>query len=218
MILDVIIILILALSAFLGYKKGLVTMVISLAGIIVAIILAISLQNSVAKFLIEKTGLGDSIKTQISDTINQTMLNKEGQVQDESNIEKKDNFISNFIKEDIVAENVDTVAENITLFIFKGISFIAIFIVTIIIMYIIRMILNLVCELPILNSINKIGGLIGGIFKGSLIIFIILAIINLLEPMGFVTPIISFINSSIVTKFLYSYNLIVLMIKGNLKF
>ena len=85
-------------------------------------------------------------------------------------------------------------------------------------MYIIRMILNLVCELPLLNSINKIGGTVGGILKGILIICILLAIINFMAPMGIVTVAVEYINASMITKLLYNANIISMLIKGNLKF
>lgn len=211
MILDIVIILIIALAGFFGYKKGLISILASLLSIIIAIILAIVLQNPVADYLMNDTGLGENIYNKVENTILEA---SESQNKEEG----KSSFIVNFIKEDLVKENVESISNNVTKFIFKGISFIAVFIITLIIMYIISMILNLVFELPILNSINKIGGLIGGVIKGLISIFLIFAIIKFLEPIGFVTPVTNYINSSIISKYLYDMNLIVLLIKGNLKF
>jgi len=233
MIIDIVIILLIALAGFLGYKKGLVDMIASIVSIALAFILAIILQEAVAEFLIEKTGLGSNIQSQIEDTLKTTFLGEENvKLQEAENVENSEKtelntnksngeikgFIENFVKEEIIADNIPIIANNITKFIFKGISFIGIFIIVLIITYIIRMILNLVFELPILNTVNKFGGLAFGIIKGLLWIFILFAIIKFLEPMGVDKVIVDYINTSIVSRFLYNTNFVVMLIKGDLKF
>lgn len=236
MIIDIVIILLIALAGFVGYKKGFVDMIASIVSIILAFILAIVLQEAVADFLIEKTGLGSNIENQIEDTLKNALIDEDAsksqEVENGENIEsseqleantKKQNveikgFIENFVKEEIIADNIPIIANNITKFIFKGISFIGIFIIVIIITYIIRMILNLVFELPILSTVNKFGGLAFGVIKGLLWIFILFAIIKFLEPMGVDKVVVDYINTSIVSKFLYDTNFVVMLIKGDLKF
>ena len=136
MILDIVIIAILALAGFLGYKKGLIDMVVGLVSIILAFVLAIILQNSVANFLMEKTSLGGNVESQIEESLNKALLNEQKndantetntetnateqvESKEDKKEEKKQNseikgFIENFVKEELIADNIPTIANNIT--------------------------------------------------------------------------------------------------------
>ena len=80
------------------------------------------------------------------------------------------------------------------------------------------MILNIVCKLPILNSINKVGGVSLNIIKNIFKIWIILAIISFVAFVPTFESIINLIDSSVITKFLYNNNIIVNILKSTLNF
>lgn len=213
MILDIVLIIILLISAFIGYKKGLVGVVLSIVSLILSIILAVFLQGTVANYLYSETGVGTMIESSIKTTIETELENRLNTEVEEN----KNKFIDMFFEpEELATTVVDESANKITMFILKGISFVGIFILVFIICYILRMILNIVFKLPILNSINKVGGVSLNVLKTVFKIWILLAIIYFVSFVPLVDTINNFIDSSVVTKFLYENNIIVNILKSTL--
>lgn len=214
MILDIVLIIILLISGFIGYKKGLVGVVLSIVSLILAIILAVFLQSTVASYLYNETAIGTMVESSIKTTIEteiENRLNSEVEEIDENK------FIDMFFEpQELATTMVDESANKITMFILKGISFVGIFILVFIICYILRMILNIVFKLPILNSINKVGGVSLNVLKTVFKIWILLAIIYFVSFVPLVETINNFIDSSVVTKFLYENNIIVNILKSTL--
>jgi len=214
MILDIIVLVLLALSAFIGYKKGLVGILISLVSLILSIVLAIFLQGSVTNYLYNDTTIGTTIEESIKGTI-ENEINRVDENQETQN--DKNTYISMFFETDeIQTLAVDESANKITMFILKGISFVGIFILVFIICYILRMVLNIVFKLPILNSINKVGGVSLNVVKAVFKIWIVLAIVSFVAFVPTFEGLLNMIDSSLLTKFLYNNNLIVNILKATL--
>lgn len=206
MILDIIIILFLVFCAFSGYKKGLTTILVSLIGFVLAIILAFSFKSTLANVVINNTDLDTQIQATITDGINSTIAAKE---------EDKNEFYSSMLNNIGAEESIDELSHSIVVFILETIAFIFIFIVVKLISFIIQMMLNLVFDLPILSGINNMGGLVIGGVMGLFKVWIILAIISVFMPMF--GDLSSYINGTTLTKFLYDSNIIVNILSGSLK-
>lgn len=216
MIVDIVLILAVALSIFIGYKKGFVKVAVKLATFVFAIILSFLLQSSVAKFVGEEVGLKNTISVAVQSKLTSLTENKESDK--EINIkmlEKTINEINN-AAEDKKAELIKTWSDNITNFVLKGISFIVIFITVAILMGIIGLILNTVVKLPVLKTLNGVSGAIAGFIVMLLRIMILLTIIYFMSPLEIISPVIKYINSSCITKLLYENNIIVNIIGSKL--
>lgn len=209
MIVDVILILVLAFSVFLGYKKGFVKVAVKLATFLLAIVLSFLLQSSVAKFIGEEIGLKNTISITVQSKLTSLTENKEeGLKTDIKMLEKTVDEINN-AAEDKKAEIIKTWSDNIANFVLKGISFIVIFLTVSILMGIIGLILNSVVKLPVLKTLN---GLFGSVTEFVLMLFrvmILLTIIYFVSPLEIAEPIIKYINSSCITKLLYENNIII---------
>lgn len=211
MILDIVIVILVLLGAIIGYRKGLVGIVVSLASIILAIILSFILQTPISEALYSNTGVGKIVE----ETVYNNIISSNKEQENENNI--YDNIINNIIGEENKELTNEQIAKTVTMFILKGLSFILIFIVVSIICYIIQAVLNLVFSLPLLHSVNKFGGAAAGVIKNLLKIYILLAIISFMAPMAIMEPVLNVINGSIVTKLLYDNNLLVSLICIGLK-
>jgi uncharacterized membrane protein required for colicin V production len=210
MIIDIILIIFVFLGAFMGYKKGLINVLVSFIGVILALVLAFLLQIPVANALRESE-VGNKIYTTVYDGINKAT---EDQKQDVDNT----SFYSTIVKGFLSDEQINTHSEKLTMFILKGISFFSIFVIVTIIIFILRTILNIVFDLPILNSVNKYGGLGLGALKSILAVYIILAVIAFISPMPQVSKnVVQNINKTNVTKVLYNNNMLVRIIESNIK-
>ena len=208
MIIDIIVIAIIALSAFLGYKKGLVSILVSFAGMIIAIVLAFILQGPVADFLYN-TPIGSSIEQGVTKVI-------EENVQEENNNDNE-NFITKILNSNENSQDINKAAESLTKYILKGISFVGILILVFIICYILQMVLNLVFDLPLLNSVNRLGGIGLNVIKTLIKLWVLLAIISFISAIPIVKPVVDVINDSMLVKLLYDNNFLVAIIQGTMK-
>lgn len=202
MIIDIILILFIALGAFFGFKKGLINVVFSIVTIVISIILSLLLQAPVSN-AISKSKINDNINVAVKENIQNIVSNKS---EDNQNNKIYDMVLKQVLSED----NISQQANKITMFIIRGISFIAVFIIVTVILFILKSVLNLVFDLPLLHSINKIGGLGVGAIKNIVIIYVVLALIAFTSPLPFVTNNVApKINNTIITKILYNNNLLV---------
>ncbi len=207
LIVDIVLILLIALGAFRGHKKGLVGVVVGFAALLLSIILAFAFQSIVADALYD-LGLGSTVKDMAQTNIQKMLDNGE-------NVENS--LYSTIISTTITDENVSAAAEAVSRFVMKGLSFVAIFIIVRIICYILQMVLNLVFNLPILSSINSMGGTAVGIISVLIKVWILLAIISFIVPLPMFEGIGNYIDRTILVKLLYNNNLLVTIIKLGLK-
>jgi len=146
---DLIILGIIALFVLLGYRKGLVRSVLSLVQYILIIFFSFQLTKPVAELLIQQVHLDERLLGWIyNSTENQIYLLNDEMIQ---------MFVGRII-------NV--------------IAFILMFIVLKIGFRFLIAILNQVCQLPILNLVNRFGGILFGGIQGILIVYIFITLLN----------------------------------------
>lgn len=217
MVLDIIILILIVLAGFRGYKKGLVGIMVGLVSMILAIVLSLLLQGSIADMLYNNTGVGKIVEQTVY-----TNLNSANTKNNEESKNNETKTVDNIIIDSITSKATESLtseetAKAVTMFILKGISFVIIFIIVTIVCRILQSVLNLVFNLPVLDVVNKFGGLGLGAIKVLLKIYIVLAIISFIAPMQIIDPVMNVINSSVVTKVLYENNLFVSLLSMTLK-
>lgn len=172
-IVDIIILAILVLSIFLGYRKGLVELSIKLFAFLIAIVVTLILYKPVANFIIDHTTIDDKIQNTImqkaEDAIDQT-----SKLSDNEYIQGTANNVANDIKNNMLPEE----AHNLTVNIINLVVMIVLFLVIKIALRFVTAIANLVAKLPILNQFNKLGGSLYGLIRGLLVIYVVLMIVN----------------------------------------
>lgn len=214
--LDISVIAIIILTTFLGYKKGLIGVAFKIISFILAIIITFILYKPVANLIIEHTTWDEAIENTICEKLSTTQI-EEGQKikKEETNLP---GIVVNYIN-DGIENTVQQAQSNIVQMIAKNLSQTAIRILTMMLIFIIvrillifaKVLLEAVAELPIVKQFNEIGGIIYGIIEGIIIIYAILAIASFLLPMLNQTTILNDIDHSIITKFLYQHNIILML-------
>ena len=71
--------------------------------------------------------------------------------------------------------------------------------------------LKAISEIPLIKQFNQLGGIIYGFLKSIIIIYIILTIISFIAPMIEQNQIIEIIQQTILTKWLYNNNIILIL-------
>lgn len=196
-IIDIILVAILLISAFLGYKKGLVKLGTRLFAGIIAIIITIILYIPISEIIINNTQIDEKIQsTFIQNTT--SILNKENE--QNNNIEEKvTNNITNHITNEIIPQEANKISKNIV----KAITAIVLFIIIKIILSIIISLLDCVANLPLLKQFNEIGGIIYGLVRGIIIIAILVILMSTFARINPSSKVSNNIQNSYITKFLY---------------
>ena len=214
-IIDLILIGIILLSTFLGYKKGLIGVAFKIISFIIALVVTLILFKPISNYIITNTQIATNIENAIVEKLSSTQI-EEGQIKKENT--DLPNVVVDYINggiKDTVNQAKDNVvkivAKNLTETVINIVVMIGIFIVTRLMLLFAKAILQVVSEIPIVKQFNEVGGIIYGIIRAILLIYVILAIISLILPMLEKTMILSAINNSILTKILYNNNIILMI-------
>lgn len=198
MIADVIIIAVLALSIFLGYKKGLIELGISLCAVVIAIVATLILYRPITNLIINTTNLDETIENKIVENISIDEQGGEGE---------------NSIQGQIQNEILPTTAREISISIIRTGVMLILYIVIRIALRLVTALANLIAKLPILEQFNEIGGIIFGAIRGIALIYIVLLIISFVGQVNSTNVIHKEIDNSIIAKEMYKNNIISLLIK-----
>ena len=163
-VVDIIIVAIIALSTFLAYMKGLITLAIQLVAVIIAVVLTLVLYKPVSNLIINVTGIDEMIQDAILEEANDIMTNGE----------ENANQVVETIQNNMLPETARTISINII----QGAVILILYVVIRLILRFVTALANLVAKLPILHQFNKLGGIIYGILRGLLIVYILLLLVN----------------------------------------
>ena len=196
MILDVIGIVIISFSIYSGMKKGLVKGLFSSVTFILALILTVCTLSPVAGFVGE-TDFGKAIyeKTEI------VLIEASEDGSDVlSGIIDTKGIISEAEK---VQENLSETLGNVVI---RSICAVALFLIYIIAIKITAYILDAVAKLPVLNTFNKIGGILTGAVNAYIFMTLLCCILMMLVSTPAGDAIVSQLESSWITSWFYNNN------------
>lgn len=204
-IVDLIIIAIVLLFVFIGYKKGLTGSLIKLLSFVIAVALAFMLYKPVANAIIENTEIDDNIKEAITRTFNQEDNNeKEGEKNTPltmvENINNEIENATNEVKTTIIEETTKTII-NVA-------SAIVIYIIVRIILLIVSLFASQITKLPLIKQADEIGGIVYGAVEGIIIVYIILSVISLISVIWTDSIAVTAITKSVLGNMLYNNNII----------
>ena len=197
---DLMVLSIVLLFVFLGYKRGLVKVAFKLCTFFIAIILAFMLYTPVAKIVIENTNIDETIETKITDKIL-----PEGKTETDE-VDLSESLPAIILKN---SENtVQSIAKSCSNTLIETACLVLIFIITKIVLKFVTALADLIAKLPILKQFNEVGGILYGIVKALLIVYVILAIVFFVVYITGNTAVSEAISGSYITKFFYEHNLI----------
>lgn len=203
-IVDLIIIAVVLLFIFLGYKKGLTGSLIKLLSFIIAIVVAFVLYKPVANAVIENTVIDDNIRTTLSATLGvenkteNTEENVPSTIMD--NINKEIENATDEVKANVIDHTTITIV-NIG-------SGIVIFLAVRVILVLINLFAKILTDLPVIKQVDKLGGLAYGAIEGIFIVYAVLAVISLTSVIWANNAVVTAIAKSSLGEMLYNNNII----------
>ncbi len=209
-IFDIIIIAIIALNIFLCYKKGLIKLAVGLIAVLAAIVLSIVLYKPISNAIIKNTDIDEKIENVIIENFS-AKTNGNEEVRYVGIIDYLEKYVDDAVNKtqnEIVYETAGTMAIR-----FINIAVILIiFLAARIVLLLLTFISDMITSLPILKQFNEVGGILYGIVKALLIVYVILAIAFFVVYITGNTAISEAISGSYITKFFYEHNLILKII------
>lgn len=207
------------LLALIGYKRGLFKSAVSAIGIVLAVFLTTLLHPTVNNLICDNTKLDEYIKSliesrfQLDTKDTELTRNEEMGILEEIALPEnvKEWIIENGnqeIYDKLGAEGfADYVAIYLTEMVMKGLSYLITFFVIMLIIYIFINLADIVTSIPILNGINKVGGMLFGLCQTLLIVWISFVIITFLSAFEWGSDIMKMIDESSVLAYIYEKNI-----------
>ena len=191
---DLIIIGIIALSVFLAYRKGLISLALGLVSFIIAIVITVILYKPVANLVINITGIDETIENSIYEQANDMMKQDNEEVQ----------FLVDAAKDEYLPQTARTLSVNIV----TGGVFLVLFLVAKIALRFVSALANLIAKLPIIKQVNKLGGAIYGLLRGFLVVYVALLIISVVGTINPNSTVHKEIEKSYLGKVMYENNVL----------
>lgn len=215
---DLIIISAIISSTYLGYRKGLIGVIFKLFVFAISIILVFVLYKPVSNTIINSTQIDEKIATSIYNSLSNTSLaNNEKLSTSNTNLsEGVVNLINSLLTDSISkaheSETLTYISTELSYAFVRFASMILIFIVAKFGLLLVKFAAEILASLPIISTFNRSGGLIYGILKGLLIVYVILAIFSLISPIITSWGLISAIDNSLIGSKMYNHNIIISLI------
>lgn len=199
-LIDIILLLIIALSTFIGYKKGLIKIAFKLVSFILAIVISIVLYRPISNFIINYTPIDNILEETIESRLSSSSITKE----------ETNNIISNYYS-NVKNASIGIVSQSIAKTIINIGCMLLVFIISNIILLFFRFSGDLIAKLPLIKQCNSVGGFLYGLLVGFVLIYVFLAIVAILSPVLNINNFIKVINSSIITNIMYNNNIILIL-------
>ncbi|MCI8621271.1 MAG: CvpA family protein [Clostridia bacterium] len=214
MITDLILILIISVCTFLGYKRGLIKLAVRILGFFTALIIALVLYTPISNYIINNTDIVPNLK----ETIEEKIYTKKDDDSKESNnnenigiIESAEKYFQDYTES--VKENASSaVSEQIAIAIVRVSVWIGIFLGTKLLMLIVNLFADAIASIPVIKQFNKVGGVLYGFLEGMLILYVGLAIFSMVQPMIGENSLHIAIQNSFICKLMYENNIILRLI------
>ena len=196
-IIDVIILLLILISTYLGYRKGLVSLAVSFIAFIAAIIITVVLYRPIGNLIINNTTFDENLQTTIQEKV-ENIVTKDGE----------ENEMTNGLIESAKTGVLPNAARSIAVNVIYGITIIVLFVIARLALLLINLLADAISKLPILNQFNKAGGILYGLLRGLIITYLFVMVINFIivfNPSGSVSKT---VQQTFLTKTISEYNVL----------
>lgn len=211
LIVDLVIVAIIAVCIFIGYKRGLAKCLISVLAFFIALAVSAILFKPASAIVSNSTKLDENIQTSIIELFEK----EESENKKEKKDEKESTPIMKYISEkaeEATAEKkkeiVNNTAKDISIKIIDVLCFIGIFIIARVVLIFIKFLADLITRLPLIKECDKIGGVVYGLLQALVIVFTALALITFISTMVGNYSIVELIEKSYIGSILNDYNIL----------
>lgn len=214
----IIVVVILVVNALIGMKVGFIKTVFSLCSMIVALVLTLWISPYVNDAMKGNEKFVNYVGTKV-EKILPLVEDKADQKAKETAIDKMalPESIKNALLENDNAKVYEDLAVNsfkdylksyITGIVINALAFIVTFIVLLVLLWVLCFALNIISKLPLLNQINKMGGLIAGVVHGLVVVWLLFVLITVFASSEWGQKAMEMIKDNQILSIIYNNNFI----------
>ena len=227
-VLFIVIIAIIIITGVIGYYKGLIKTILSMATIVLSIMLTSVVAPKVSEILCENETVYESVYDALSENLDlsevtEALATQAGEKLDEAAqaeiLEKvgmppviKEIIIDSGNLERFANENADKfegyLYSLLTDLIINASSYVIVFIITSIVLAVVASVLNIISKLPMLKSLNRMAGAMLGVVEGFIIVWLFFILVSVLPGNEFMEKCNDDIQDNVVLTYLYDNNII----------
>ncbi len=220
-IIDIIILIFIAFQVAMGFIKGAVKSLFDLMGYIFAAVVTYFFYVPVKNLLIEMTPLDETISTFVAErlkalgatsvqaTVSTADLNAMTKLPLPEDVKKA---ISDFLTGS-VSSVTQNVTSEVTNFLMTLVAVISVFLVTLIVVKIISSMLNVIANLPVISTFNKLGGVAFGLIKSYIIVSLVFLVFITFLSTNLTPETQNAIDKSLLAPLFINYNAFFLIFK-----
>lgn len=226
----VITLVILLFYAIRGFCKGLLNVIFSLLAIVVTMGLVTMITPTVSDYLINHTQIYEKIQERsistVQEKVEEALVDNEATIDDQEKALDDSGIALPGIAKRNILKSVDSVlysimessgimevlGEKMAMTIFRMAVFIGCFLLIYLILYLLYLMLNALVKLPGIRVVNKGAGIVAGLVKGLIVVWIIYLAASVLASTTLGGWFVSSIEANPITAFLYNNNLLVYLI------
>lgn len=213
---DIIVVIIVMVAIFLGYKKGFIKTLFSVLSFFIAVAITFTFYKPVMKIIKEKTGFENWLygylyemnvdeKKHEEVSGEQLALSTSG----ENYINSLPESVIDMIGLDEFKENAKAkVIEKIVEFVVKLLAIIIVYVISKLVLFILVLILDSIAKLPVLKQFNELLGLALGGILGFIQVYVVCAIITLIASLPALANVSAVIRNSLFAHIFYDNNLL----------
>ncbi|MBQ8815353.1 MAG: CvpA family protein [Lachnospiraceae bacterium] len=232
--LTIVVLAILIISTLIGLKKGLIRTVLSLFSIVIALVLAWLIYPHVSTVLEQFEPLRTAIYEPVNEFFAEQIPELISGVIESAGSDEQTSLINalplpQLIKDTLTLNNTSAAYEalgvenfiqylstTVTSLIIQAISLLLTLLISIIGLHLLMRVTDLVAKLPVINSLNNLGGAIAGLITGYLIIQILFLAITTFSGTEWGMALMQQINESSILTFLYNSSAMIKMVFAEL--
>ena len=213
MVVDLIALLIIAAYAAIGFFKGFSEFIFQVISLLITIGVVFFAYKPVANVVMD-TQLDEKIYSVVYENLANTPIAEGEEISTENTNMSKGivSTINGYIaeaKENAEQNVLEFVSNKIAIIVVYAITAVALFVIVQLVLFFIRIALDIMGSLPLLREGNQVLGLVIGVIKGILLVYLLLALASGLSPILSKFGIIDAIESSKVSSILYNNNIII---------
>lgn len=215
--------LLVLICAAVGYKRGLVKVLFSLVSFILIMLVVGVISPVIGSILKEKTSLHGTISEKCTAVVQEWNVvgdaaSAEGRLQLIDQYQFPES-IKQYLKEDTALTTLETdftsyISGKLADLMIDAIAYVVAFVVVWIIFRIIAGVLDLVAKLPVLKTLNHLGGVLAGCSQGVLIIWVFFLVVTVFCASSWGSQCMKMIAESEILTYIYDKNFILKFIPG----
>ena len=213
MVVDLIALLIIVAYAAIGFFRGFSEFLFQVISLLITIGVVFFAYKPVANVVMD-TQLDEKIYSVVYENLANTPIAEGEEISTENTNMSKGivSTINGYIaeaKENAEQNVLEFVSNKIAIIVVYAITAVALFVIVHLVLFFIRIALDIMGSLPLLREGNQVLGLVIGVIKGILLVYLLLALASGLSPILSRFGIIDAIESSKVSSILYNNNIII---------